>query len=75
VKKKEAKLLKTKKSGNKGSDLSLHISFNFRDAEGWDVLQHIQMTPDQRQEIARELRRRVYGDQAPDVREAHRISK
>ena len=47
-------------------------SNNFKDAEEWDILQHIRMTPDKRQEVAAELRKRVYGKESPDVREAHR---
>jgi len=47
-------------------------SKNFREAEEWDILQHIRMTPKERQDAAAELRKRVYGKDAPDVREAHR---
>jgi hypothetical protein len=45
-------------------------SKNFRQAEEWDILQHISMTPEQRQEASEQLRHRVYGNDAPDVREA-----
>ena len=48
-------------------------SRNFKEAEDWDILQHVRMTSAQRQEAARQLRDRVYGKDAPDVREAHRI--
>ena len=48
-------------------------SRNFKEAEDWDILQHVRMTPAQRQEAARQFRGRVYGKDAPDVREAHRI--
>ena len=48
-------------------------SRNFRQAEEWDILQHISMTPEQRQEASEQLRNRVYGNDAPDVREAHFI--
>ena len=47
-------------------------SKNYREAEEWDILQHIRMTSEERQEAAAELRRRVYGTKRPDVREAHR---
>jgi hypothetical protein len=47
-------------------------SKNYREAEEWDILQHTRMTPEERQEAAAELRRRVYGAERPDVREAHR---
>jgi predicted Fe-S protein YdhL (DUF1289 family) len=43
---------------------------SFKEAEQWNVLQHIGMTPEERQEVAAELRKRVYGADAPDVREA-----
>ncbi len=50
-------------------------SNNFRDAEEWDILQHIQMTPEERQQVAAELRRRVYGENPPDVREVYKKNK
>jgi len=45
-------------------------SKNFRQAAEWDILQHISMTPEERQEASEQLRNRVYGNDAPDVREA-----
>lgn len=51
----------------------IHKSKSFREAEAWDILQHIRMTPEQRQEAAAELRKRVYGAECQDVREAHRL--
>ena len=48
-----------------------HKSYDFREAEAWDIEQHIRMTPQERQEVARQLRRRVYGEHPPDVRESH----
>lgn len=50
----------------------VHIARSHREAHEWDVEQQIRMTPEQRQDIARELRRRVYGPNPPDVREAYR---
>jgi hypothetical protein len=47
-------------------------SKNHKEAEQWEILQHVRMTPEQRQEAAAQLRDRVYGKDAPDVREAHR---
>lgn len=44
-------------------------SRNFKEAEEWDVLQHIGMTSEERQDAAAELRKRVYGEDVPDVRE------
>ena len=46
-----------------------------REAEKWDILQHVQMSSEQRQEVAAELKRRVYGSDVPDVREHHQKSK
>ncbi|MFC1822573.1 hypothetical protein ACFL9T_07685 [Thermodesulfobacteriota bacterium] len=45
-------------------------SHNFKEAEEWDILQHIQMSPEERQKAAEELRKRVYGKNAPDIRKA-----
>jgi hypothetical protein len=50
----------------------VHVSHSHREAHEWDVEQQIRMTPEQRQRIARELRRRVYGANRPDVRAAYR---
>ncbi len=49
-----------------------HKSENFKDAEEWDVLQHIQMTPEERQEVAAELKKRVYGKEPLDVRQKYK---
>ena len=45
-------------------------SKSFKQAEEWDILQHISLTPEQRQEASEQLRARVYGNHAPDVRDA-----
>ncbi|MGA7159616.1 MAG: hypothetical protein WBZ48_01355 [Bacteroidota bacterium] len=34
---------------------------NFKEAEEWDIVQQITMTAAERQHVAQELRRRVYG--------------
>ncbi len=47
-----------------------HKSKNYADAERYDILQHITMTPEQRQKIAYLLRIRVFGKKNPDVRES-----
>ena len=47
-----------------------HKSTSFEDAARWDREQQWAMTPDERIEIARTLRERVYGKDAPDVRES-----
>jgi len=47
-------------------------SKTFKDAEEWDILQHIRMRPEERQAAAARLRERVYGTDAPDVRETQK---
>lgn len=47
-------------------------SRSFEDAARHDRAQHRAMTPDERLAIAKELRERVWGKSAPDVREAER---
>lgn len=49
----------------------VHISRSFEEAEEWDILQSIMMTPEERLEAAKELRDRVYGKDRPDVREVY----
>ena len=46
-------------------------SKTFQEAEAWDICQHIRLTAEQRRQIARELKHRVYGKNVPDVREYH----
>jgi hypothetical protein len=43
-------------------------SHEFADAEQWDILQHVRMAPEERQQAALALRRRVYGKRPADVR-------
>ncbi len=49
-----------------------NIANNFKEAEKWDILQNIQMRPEQRQKIAKVLRQRVYGKNTLDVREYYK---
>ena len=51
-----------------------HKSKSYEDAEAWHIFQCVQMTPEERQAVALELRKRVYGVTCPDVRESHRHS-
>lgn len=48
----------------------IHKSKSFKQPEEWDILQPIGMTSEERQAVAAELRKRVYGKDAVDVREA-----
>lgn len=49
---------------------AFHKSKNKKEAEDWDILQQISMTSQERLAIADELKKRVYGTDAPDVRDA-----
>ncbi|MDE3059128.1 MAG: hypothetical protein KGJ59_14355 [Bacteroidota bacterium] len=42
---------------------------NFQEAEAWDVLQQTEMTHEQHQKIARELKEHFFGAGSTDVRE------
>ncbi len=48
------------------------ISKSFEEADEWDIEQQINMTPQERQKAAKELKERVYGENAEDVREYYR---
>lgn len=50
----------------------LHISKNFKEAEEWDVMQQINMTPQERINAARELQKRVYQNGIIRLREWHK---
>ena len=45
---------------------------SFQEAEDWEIVHQIEMKPTKRQEIARELRKKFYGDKNADVREIHK---
>lgn len=49
-----------------------HKAKNFKDAENWDIHQHLSMTTEERQEVAKALRERAYGRKTIDVRESYR---
>ncbi len=44
---------------------------NHKEAEIWDISQHINMTPQERLEIVDTLKKKVYGEDVKDVREWH----
>ena len=50
----------------------VHKSRSFKEAEKWDTLQHVLMNHEERQEVASELKKRVYGQDIPDVRQVHK---
>lgn len=47
-----------------------HKAKGFSDADAWDRMQLAELSLDRRLRIAETLRRRVYGDDAADVRES-----
>ena len=53
-------------------DRSFNKAANHKEAEMWDILQQIKMTPRQRQKIAFELKKRFYGNKSPDVRDSRK---
>ena len=54
-------------------EIAVHKSRSFREAQEWDVAQQLSMTPEKRREAARELQRRFYGLQCPDVRASRAV--
>jgi hypothetical protein len=50
-----------------------HKAKNFKEAEEWDILQNLQMSSEERQEGAKILRERVYGQKPVDVKESRRM--
>ncbi|HUU05217.1 MAG TPA: hypothetical protein VMZ49_04970 [Patescibacteria group bacterium] len=53
------------------TDRSFNKTMNFSEAEHWDILQQISMTSEQRQRAAKELKQRVFGKHALDIRASH----
>ena len=49
--------------------LKVNIARNHKEARDYDIQQLTDMTPYERQKIARALRMKVYGANCPDVRE------
>jgi lipase chaperone LimK len=47
----------------------VHKSKSFKEAEKYDIMQHNQMSPYERQAAAQNLRERFYGKKPPDVRD------
>jgi hypothetical protein len=46
----------------------LNKSKDFKEAEEWDIMQNVRLTPEERQKAAAELRRRVFGKAMPAIR-------
>jgi predicted metal-binding transcription factor (methanogenesis marker protein 9) len=41
---------------------------NNKEAEKWNILQQIKMSPEERMNVAKELKKKFYGNNPPDVR-------
>ena len=52
----------------------VYVARDFGEAEEWDILQQVSMNPDERQQIAKELRDSYFGKNCPDVRDSQRLS-
>jgi hypothetical protein len=50
----------------------VHRASNHEEARAWDIGQHVAMTPEQRQAVARTLKQRAFPADAKDVRACHR---
>lgn len=50
----------------------VHKAKSHEEARRWDIEQHLSMTIQERQRVARELKRRAYPRDAKDVRACHR---
>jgi hypothetical protein len=44
------------------------------EAEKWDIMQQLKMTPEERMAISLELKKRFYGKNVPDVRESKKFN-
>ena len=49
----------------------VHKAMSHQAADDWDIALYAWMTPEERQAVAKELRRRYYGEAVKDVRESH----
>ena len=52
---------------------TVHIAKNYKEAEQWDIKQILRMSSEERQQAATALKKRVYGDNNPDVRKGQRL--
>ena len=50
----------------------VHKARAFEEAAEWDLHQHVSLSSQERLRAARTLKRRVFPDDAPDVRACHR---
>ncbi len=52
----------------KRTSKAVKIFESFADQEAWDVKYYVNLSPEERQRIARELRQRYYGKNPPRIR-------
>ena len=45
-----------------------HKSKDFKEAEEWDIIQNVRLTPEKRQKAAAELKKRAFGKNVPAIR-------
>jgi hypothetical protein len=50
---------------------AVKIFKSFREQEAWDIQYYINLSPEERQRIARKLRERYYGINPPRIRDVH----
>ncbi len=50
----------------------VEVSKGFKETEEWDIQQQINMSPQERQKIAKGLKEKVYGKKVKDVRESYK---
>jgi hypothetical protein len=48
---------------------------SFREADEWEIQQHLSMTPQERMRAAKLLKERMFPGKNPDIREWHRSQK
>lgn len=49
----------------------VNIAKNHQEAHNWEIKQALEMSHEERQKAARVLKKRVFGNDQPDVREGH----
>jgi len=45
----------------------VHKAKNFQEAQKWDIRQQVSLSPQERQQIAKTLKRKVYGPKPPEI--------
>jgi hypothetical protein len=53
----------------------VNIAKNFKEAEEWDIIQQINLTPKERQRIVNELKNKVCGNKVKDLRKLYNKRK